>query len=195
MWEWLIDIDKRFSLGINALGGHPLVDSVMVFASHKMTWIPLYIGLIIFLFWRLGWKRALVFLAAVGLTFLACDQLSNLFKYGFERLRPAYDGDMVRSGVRILEGRGGMFGFFSAHAANVFGIAGCVIVAFRTDKAHSYGILTAGMVLWALLVSFSRVFVGKHFFGDVLVGIVIGTAVGLAFGLLGRYLIRRFGWE
>lgn len=195
MWDWLIDLDKQLSLGINDLGGHPLVDSVMVFASHKMTWIPLYIGLIVFLFWRLGWKRALVFLAAVGLTFLACDQLSNVFKHGFERLRPAYDGDMVRSGVRILEGRGGMFGFFSAHAANVFGVACCVIVAFRTDRAHSYGWLTAGMILWALLVSISRVFVGKHFFGDVLVGIVIGTALGLAFGMLGRYLIRRFGWK
>lgn len=195
MWDSVIALDREATLALNGLGGSGFVDGLMVFASHKLTWIPLYIALIVFLFRRLGWKRALVFLAAVGLTFLACDQLSNLFKWGFERLRPCHHGGMVDGGLRILEGKGGKYGFFSAHAANVFGVAWCVILAFRSDRGHRYGWLTAGMLFWAAWVSFSRVFVGRHFLGDVLVGIVIGTALGLAFGALARHLVRRFGWE
>lgn len=191
MWESVIALDRDATLALNGLGGG-WSDGLMVFASHKLTWIPLYALLIVFLFWRLGWRRALVFLAAVGLTFLACDQLSNLFKWGFERLRPCHDSGMVDGGLRILEGKGGRYGFFSAHAANVFGVAWCVILAFRSDKGHRYGYLTAGMLFWAAWVSFSRVFVGKHFIGDVLVGIAIGTALGLAFGALARWLVRRY---
>lgn len=195
MWDSVIALDREATLALNGLGGSGIVDGLMVFASHKLTWIPLYIALLVFLFRRLGWKRALVFLAAVGLTFLACDQLSNLFKWGFERLRPCHDGGMVEGGLRILEGKGGKYGFFSAHAANVFGVAWCVILAFRSDRGHRYDWLTAGMLFWAAWVSFSRIFVGKHFLGDVLVGIAIGTALGLAFGALARHLVRRFGWE
>lgn len=191
MWDSVIALDRDATLALNGLGGG-WSDGLMVFASHKLTWIPLYALLIVFLFWRLGWRRALVFLAAVGLTFLACDQLSNLFKWGFERLRPCHDSGMVEGGLRILEGKGGRYGFFSAHAANVFGVAWCVILAFHSDKGHRYGYLTAGLLFWATWVSFSRVFVGKHFLGDVLVGIAIGTALGLAFGALARWLVRRY---
>ena len=191
MWDSVIALDRDATLALNGLGGG-WSDGLMVFASHKLTWIPLYALLIVFLFWRLGWRRALVFLAAVGLTFLACDQLSNLFKWGFERLRPCHDSGMVEGGLRILEGKGGRYGFFSAHAANVFGVAWCLILAFRSDKGHRYGYLTAGLLFWATWVSFSRVFVGKHFLGDVLVGIAIGTALGLAFGALARWLVRRY---
>ena len=70
-----------------------------------------------------------------------------------------------------------------------------VILAFRSDKSHDYRWLTAVMLCWATWVSLSRVFVGKHFLGDVLVGIAIGTALGLAFGALARWVIRRFGWK
>ena len=195
MWESVIALDRDATLALNGLGGNGALDAMMVFASHKLTWLPFYIALLVFLFYRLGWRRALVFLAAVGLTFLACDQLSNLFKWGFERLRPSHDPYMLDSGLRLLEKPGGLYGFFSAHAANTFGVAWCVILAFRTDKANDYRWLTAVMLCWATWVSLSRVFVGKHFLGDVLVGIAIGTALGLAFGALARWVIRRMGWK
>lgn len=187
----VIQLDREASLALNGLGGG-WVDSLMTFASHKLAWLPLYAALIVFLFYRLGWKRALIFLGAVALTFLACDQLSNVFKYGFERLRPCYDDWMVDNGVRVLEKRGSHFGFFSAHAANVFGVATCVVIAFRTDRRLRYRGLTLGIFAWALLVSISRVFVGKHFLGDILVGAAIGITLGLLFGHLGRWIIKRF---
>lgn len=191
-WESVIALDREATLGLNALGGNSLWDALMVFSSHHYTWVPLYVGLAVFLFYRLGWKRALVFVAAIGLTFLCCDQLSNVFKYGFERLRPCYDEGMIAGGLRLLEGRGGLYGFFSAHAANTFGLACCTILAFRTDTKHSYRWLAAGLLFWAALVSVSRVFVGKHFLGDVMVGMLIGVALGLLMGCLARWVIRRW---
>lgn len=189
-WDAVITLDREATLALNGLGGG-WIDDVMVFASHKLTWVPLYAALIVFLFYRLGWKRALVFLAAAALTFLACDQLSNVFKYGFERLRPCHNAWMTENGLRVLERRGGYYGFFSAHAANVFGVACCVLPAFLSDRRLRYRGLAAGLFTWATLVSVSRVFVGKHFLGDVLVGALIGTAVGLAMGHLARWVIRR----
>jgi len=190
-WENLIALDKDWTLALNGLGGHPLLDGVMVFASHKLTWVPLYLALIVFLFYRVGWKKALVFLAAIGLSFLLCDQIAGLFKSGFERLRPAYDGDMVLRGVRVLEGRGSLYGFFSAHAANTFGLAACTVLAFRSDQRLRWRGLAVGMGFWAALVSFSRIWVGKHFLGDVLVGVLIGLAIGTALGYAARLFCER----
>ena len=190
-WEQVIALDKEWTLALNGLGGNSVLDAMMVFASHKLVWVPLYLALVALLFWRLGWKRALVFLAAVGLTFLCCDQLANLFKYGFERLRPSHDGSMLENGLRLLERPGSLYGFFSAHAANTFGLAVCTVLAFRTDKRLRWRGLALGMGFWALLVSFSRIWVGKHFLGDVLVGTVIGIGIGFALGCLARWFCVR----
>lgn len=188
----VIALDRDLTLDLNALGDGGFWDALMVFSSHHYTWVPLYVGLLVYLFYRLGWKRGLVFLAAIGLTFLCCDQLSGVFKHFFARLRPCHDAEMVSRGLRILEAKGGLYGFFSAHAANTFGLACCTIVAFRTDKRIRYRGLLYGLPAWALLVSVSRVFVGKHFLGDVLVGMVIGVALGLLLGYAARWVIRRW---
>ena len=191
-WGSVIALDREATLDLNSLGGNSIWDGVMQFSSHHYTWVPLYVGLLVFLFYRIGWKRGLVFLAAIGLTFLCCDQLSGVFKYAFERLRPCHDEGMITGGLRILESKGGLYGFFSAHAANTFGLACCSILAFRTDPSRRYRGLAAGLLVWAALVSVSRVFVGKHFLGDVLVGALIGVALGLLFGYAARWVIRRW---
>ena len=131
-------------------------------------------------------------LLSVALAFAACDQFSNLVKYSTTRLRPGYNYWMVSNGVHILEGRGGFYGFFSAHAANSFAITVCLIIGFRNDRTHTYNAFCLWSLVWALLVSVSRIFVGKHFFFDVIVGIAIGITFGLFFGLLTRYLIQKY---
>ena len=108
------------------------------------------------------------------------------------RLRPCYDTWMLGHGLYMLEPRGGFFGFFSAHAANHFGMATALVMGFRNDPTHSYRGLAWGAWTWASLVAISRVFVGKHFLGDVLVGTIVGLAIGFLMGLLARWVIRRF---
>ena len=151
----------------------------------------MYAGIIALMLWKLGWKKTLVVLCGVVLIVVLCDQSSNIVKHFVQRLRPVNDPSMVARGLHILE-RGGGYSFFSAHAANSFGIALCTIIPFckYTGKGWSRS-YTAWMLVWAAMVSISRVFVGKHFLGDVIVGAIVGTLIGLCLGTLVNLAIRR----
>ena len=188
--DWLHSADQDITLTINSWTS-PWTDSFWMMMSDKMFWIPAYIVCAYFLFARLGWKKALMVLASVAVAFALCDQLSNIVKHAVVRLRPSYSVRMLDGGLNVLEKRGGFYGFFSAHAANAFAIAVCLILGFRNDKSHSYNAFSKWVIIWASLVAVSRIFVGKHYLGDVLVGTVIGLTVGYLVGIATRYLIRR----
>ena len=188
--DWLHSADQDITLTINSWTS-PWTDSFWMMMSDKMFWIPAYVVCAYFLFARLGWKKALMVLASVAVAFALCDQLSNIVKHAVVRLRPSYSVRMLDGGLNVLEKRGGFCGFFSAHAANAFAIAVCLILGFRNDRSHSYNAFSKWVIIWASLVAVSRIFVGKHYLGDVLVGTVIGLTVGYLVGIATRYLIRR----
>ena len=181
--ESIASIDRALTLSINSLHS-PLTDSVWMFFSNREVWIPLYVVVAVMLYVRLGWKKATCALIGLALTIVACDQCANLLKFGVARLRPCHDAWMLERGLRVLEDPGGLYGFFSAHAANAFGFAVCSSVIFNSRSTRSSAIYGRVISVWALLVSASRIFVGKHFFGDVLVGMAIGIAFGWLFGRL-----------
>ena len=172
--ETLHHADMDATLWLNGLST-PFTERMWQLFSDKGFWIPMYAILLYLLFDRLGWKRALVVLASVALAFGLCDQCSNLFKYSVARLRPSYNSDMLRAGLNVLEGRGGFYGFFSAHAANAFAVATCLNIGF-----------------WASLVSLCRIFVVNLFLGDVLTGIVVGSVIGYFVAMLARHIIRKY---
>ena len=64
---------------------------------------------------------------------------------------------------------GGKYGFVSSHAANTIGIAVFTILLFK-NRAFS-----AVILLWALVDSYSRIYLGVHYLGDILGGLVVGT--------------------
>ena len=197
----LEQLDRSWTLAINSLHSS-FTDPIMWFFSDKKVWIPFYVALVALMFWKLGWKKALVLLAAVALTVLCCDQFANLIKHWVQRVRPVNDPLMIEQGLHVLEWGGG-FSFFSAHAANAFGVACCTSTVFRkhckgpagknleTGRKLWGNWYTWGMMVWALMVSISRIFVGRHFLGDVAVGIVIGIIFGLVFGFIANLVIRR----
>lgn len=171
--------DRSASLFINSLNS-PLTDPVWQFFSNKLVWIPLYLAVLVFFFLKFGWKTALKFLAACVLTIVICDQFSNLIKDACARMRPCHDPWMVTHGLHMLEGKGNLYGFFSAHAANAMGFALCSALCIKQGSGRKTTAYTVLIVIWALLVGISRVFVGKHFLGDVLVGFGVGALVGWA---------------
>ena len=183
-------IDQQVTLAVNSLHC-PLTDAVWQLFSNTYIWYALYLAVVVFLFLRLGWKRALIVTISCILTIVTCDQFANFTKAYFERLRPCWDLNMIDGGLHVLEGKGSLYGFFSAHAANAMGFATCSYAGFRNDRAHSYRIYGVCISLWAVLVGMSQVFVGKHFLGDVLAGLVVGLLFGWAFARLGRLLIDR----
>ena len=190
IWQTLEQADKLATLEINSWSS-AITDPIWQIFSNIPIWVPMYVIIVAFIIQRLGWKKGLIVVAAAALTFGFCDQSSNFIKALTERLRPCHDPYMIHNGLNILES-GGKFSFFSAHAANAFGLATCTTIGFRIDKRLKYKGYITWMYIWATLVAVSRIFVGKHFLGDVIVGICVGTLAGFAFGTLAKVIIKRF---
>jgi undecaprenyl-diphosphatase len=156
----------------------PWLDGLMELISGKLTWIPLYLLLIYFLYQRFKlacWKPVLYLLASVAVA----DQFSSsLLKPLFKRLRPCHV-DAFQSWIHLPAGCGGMFGFCSSHAANSFAIA---VGFYLLTKNKSAGI---ALVLWASIISYSRIYLGAHYPLDVIVGALVG-GIG-AWGLFKAY--------
>ena len=169
--QWLIEFDKSLFLYLNGLNS-TYVDPVMVFFSAKLVWIPLYL-LIVYLIVKSEEKKYLVFtLLAVIITFALTDTAGNLIKNTVERLRPCHD-PQIAPFVHLLEGKGSMYGYVSNHAANVFGLATITAVIIR-NRYYSIGIF-----LWAAIVAYSRIYVGKHYPLDIISGAIVGVVIAL----------------
>lgn len=183
---WLSDIDARLLLIVN--GAHsPFFDSVMWCISGRWIWIPFYAVLAYLLFRRMSWKRASICLVTIGLIILAADQTcATLMRPEIGRLRPANLNNPLSSFVHVVNGyRGGRYGFPSCHAANTFALAVFMSLVIR----HKW--FTVMMFSWAFVVSYSRMYLGVHYFGDLFCGATIGSLFAVLFYYLQNYLFKR----
>lgn len=189
--EGLQAIDQSVTLWINGFH-HWSTDAIWLLFSDKMAWAPMYLLLIGLIWLRLGWKKALFIYLAIILTIVSCDQFSEFLKHTVGRFRPCYIPEMIQGNLHILEGRGGLYGFYSSHAANAFGLATASYLGLSSnDKTHTYSTYRMCLYAWAFCVAVSRIFVGKHFAGDVLAGIFFGLFFGYAIATICNYGIRR----
>lgn len=173
MIDFLVQKDIALFLFIN--GSHsPLFDTLMWGLSHKLIWIPLYIYAA-YLIIRNDRRKGIAFVLMVGLLIALSDLSSvHLFKNVFERLRPCHNPE-IKHLVHIVNNKcGGKFSFVSSHAANSFAIATYVFLILRRSR-FSFGI---GMLIWATLVSYSRIYLGVHFPADVFCGALLGVLCG-----------------
>ena len=183
---WLSDIDARLLLIVN--GAHsPFFDSVMWCISGRWIWVPFYAVLAYLLFRRMSWKRASICLVTIGLIILAADQTcATLIRPEIGRLRPANLNNPLSSFVHVVNGyRGGRYGFPSCHAANTFALAVFMSLVIR----HKW--FTVMMFSWAFIVSYSRMYLGVHYFGDLFCGATIGSLFAVLFYYLQNYLVKR----
>lgn len=190
-WQDVHRTDQLLSLKINSWDSS-LTAPIWQFFSNIPVWIPMYVLIVGCLIWRLGWKKGLVFVLAATATFGFCDQFSNFIKDLVGRPRPLNDPFMVEHGLNILDGTTKSFSFFSAHAANSFGLATCTYIGFRQDTRLRYRGYAWWMFFWASMVSISRVFVGKHYLGDVIAGIIVGAAAGYIFATIAKLISVRY---
>lgn len=183
---WLSDIDARLLLIVN--GAHsPFFDSVMWCISGRWIWVPFYAVLAYLLFRRMSWKRASICLVTIGLIILAADQTcATLIRPEIGRLRPANLNNPLSSFVHVVNGyRGGRYSFPSCHAANTFALAVFMSLVIR----HKW--FTVMMFSWAFVVSYSRMYLGVHYFGDLFCGATIGSLFAVLFYYLQNYLFKR----
>lgn len=172
MLDWLNQIDTSLFLFLNSLHAD-WFDPVMIFFSGKLTWIPFYLVLLYLIIRQYKWQSLILLLFIAALISLS-DQLSvRAFKFVIERPRPCHEPDLQPLIYLALGRCGGAFGFVSSHAANSFAMAG--FVWFLLRGAYPY----IGWVLfpWAAVVSYSRIYLGVHYPGDIMAGALLGLAI------------------
>lgn len=183
--ESLFHIDSDLFLFLNGLHTG-WMDRVMNLFTDMWVWIPLYLLLIYWTVRQYG-KRFWWVILAVALVVLCADQLaSHVCKPVFQRLRPCFNPDF-QGLIHLPKGlAGGQYGFVSSHAANTFGVA-----VFLTAALSQYRPWPAILLfLWATVSSYSRIYIGYHYPGDILCGAVIGVLVGLIIWMVFRRLNR-----
>lgn len=185
MLQYLNKLDHELFVFLNGLH-HPFWDKVMVTASDKYLWIPFYALLLGFLLYQFR-RKSYLLLPAIALTIGAADSISSaLLKPLVGRLRPCHDASLNQL-IYLANGCGGSFGFVSSHAANSFGLA--MLVSLILEPRYNW--LKLLLFGWAALVSYSRIYLGAHFPGDVLGGALLGCLAAYVFGSLFRKLAGR----
>ncbi len=185
--EELIQLDKDLFLYLNNLGNSSW-DWFWLFMTEKLYQIPLYALLLFFFYKYFGLKGTLVTLVIVALLITATDQLSNLFKNVlFMRPRPCR-ADGVSDYTRFIAERCGRHGYFSAHAASSMAIAFFTGLALQKWLKYIFPF----MVVWSIVVSYSRIYVGVHYPGDIITGMAIGILLGFGAHKLLTFVIQKY---
>lgn len=186
MLEQLLHYDEALFLALNALGSTTW-DGLWLVITHKLSFIPLYALLLFLLYKKFGWRSLLVFIVVIALMITFTDQITNVFKRGFQRSRPCGVADIADQ-MRFIAVRCGKYGFFSGHSSNSMAAA---IFAGLLLKSH-YKYIMPILVFWSLTVAYSRIYVGVHYPLDILCGLTFGAISGYLFYRIALVFKQRF---
>ena len=169
MIESLIALDQKIFLTLNGLH-NAFFDQFFFSITSLLVWLPFLLVLLFLIIRReRNFKKIFCFIIFVALTILIADQVSSsILKPLVARLRPARDPAIMDLVHTVNDYRGGRFSFVSSHAANSFGIA-LMLLLFLKNRWSALVLF-----IWAALFSYSRIYLGVHYLGDILGGIVVG---------------------
>ncbi|RBN50405.1 phosphatase PAP2 family protein [Flavobacterium psychrolimnae] len=170
MLEKLLSLDTELFVFLNSLGSENY-DGLWSFITKQSNWIPLFLLLLYVIFKKLGAKQTLYLLLFVAVLVTFTDQMTNVFKNGFQRLRPCNNPE-IKSFIRIVQFRGS-FSFFSGHASNSMAVA--TLLYFTLRQYFKYFWL---LFLWPFIFAYSRIYLGLHYPLDILSGYLFGFTSG-----------------
>lgn len=180
-------MDTSLTLFFNQMG-QPWLDPIVMLLTKPLTWVPFYAFLLLVLILRvksieLGkwdrFKTIILILIGAALCILVADQVaSHLCKPLFQRLRPTHEPSLDGI-VRIVQDyRGGLYSFFSSHAANTCALAVYFSLIIRRRP------ITVLLILFVAINCWTRLYLGAHYVSDILVGLIFGALVGYLVALL-----------
>ncbi len=184
MFDRIKQIDTELLIFLNNLGNKSW-DPLWVSITDKFTFLPLFILIIFFLFKKNGTKGLLVILLFISVLILFTDQLTNVVKDFTQRLRPCRL-DELQGLLRDIDIRCGKYGFFSAHAANSISVT-IFIINCVDESVKKF--LKPVLILWVMIFSYSRIYLGVHYPLDTIFGLSFGIFSGFLFKYIYNYFI------
>ena len=179
-------LDTDWFLSLN--GHHAAwLDPVMFLLTKTYLWLPLYACMLWLIYKKYDRKSMYLIVAAIALSVTLADRItSGIMKPYFLRPRPTHE-PAIQHMVHTVNGYvGGQYGFASSHAANVFAVALLLWLLLRKHYRHSWLIF-----VWAVFVSYTRIYLGVHYPGDILAGALVGMLCGLAMFLVFKAIQKR----
>ena len=173
MLEQLIEFDRSLFLYLNNLGT-PSWDGFWLVVTNKLTFIPLYFVLIYLMANHLTLKGVVILVFTIAGMVLFTDQTTNFFKFTFERLRPCAQEGVLEY---IRQGDCWGYGFFSGHSSNSMATAIFTGLMLRPV----YKNLVYFMIIWSVVVAYSRIYLGLHYPLDIMCGLIFGVLAGYLF--------------
>lgn len=173
----IISKDQELLLFLNGLG-NSAYDPFWLLMTEKWFWIPFYIILLYFIYKSFPLRKLIFILVFIALGIAVSDQLAGVFKIGIARLRPCHDPKIMEKMRLVI--CGGQYGFYSSHASNSFFLVSFLSVLVR----EKYRFLPYILLIWAVLISYSRIYLGVHYPLDIAAGAVIGFLLGIIFAKL-----------
>lgn len=170
MLEKLLSFDQEVFIFLNSLGSENY-DGFWLLVTKQFNWTPLFLLLLYFIYKKLGIKQTLFLLLFVAVLIAFTDQITNLVKHSFQRLRPCNNPE-INSFIRIVQSRSS-FSFFSGHASNSMAVTVFLYLVLK-DKFNYFGFI----FLWTLIFAYSRIYLGLHYPGDILTGYLFGATFG-----------------
>ena len=184
MLDRIKQIDTELLIFLNNLGNKSW-DPMWLSITDKFTFLPLFILIIFFLFKKNGTKGLLVILLFISVLILFTDQFTNVVKDFTQRLRPCRL-DELQGLLRDIDIRCGKYGFFSAHAANSISVT-IFIINCVDESVKKF--LKPVLILWVMIFSYSRIYLGVHYPLDTIFGLTFGIFSGFLFKYIYNYFI------
>lgn len=187
MFELIENFDKQLFLWLNGMHS-PLLDDVMYYVSAMWIFTPFYLFLVWLLVKTLDLKKSIIAILFIGLLIGFADQTSTRVKHAVKRYRPTHNLEIQHQVHTVNDYKGGVYGFFSGHASNSFGIAMYLLLLLQAKRPY----IKWWLLAWAGLTSYSRIYLGVHYPSDILLGMLSGIFWGYVVYKLVNYVFKKY---
>ena len=184
MLDKILDFDTQIFIYLNGLGSEAY-DGLWLFITKQFNWIPFFVVLLYLIYKKVGVKQSLYLLLFIAVLVTFTDQITNIFKNGFQRLRPCSTPE-INGIIRIVKSSD-TFSFFSGHAANSMAVATFLYSVMKRHYKY-FGLL----FLWPLIFAYSRIYLGLHYPLDIMCGFLFGAISGFLIFKLYQFTQRTY---